>query len=100
MEFTGDNDYIWVEDGRYGLFFDETQKLEQIWLREGGSRNLQFQVGMSIEEIQNLLGADFVCEVTQYNEYTIYWSSVTFRDSYYGFVFENDILVQVWEKPA
>ena len=100
MEFTDDNDYIWVEDGRYGLFFDETRKLEQIWLCEGGSRNLQFHVGMSKEEVQDLLGTDFVCEVTQYDGYTIYWSSVTFGDSYYGFVFENDILVQVWEKPA
>lgn len=92
--------YIAVEDSRYLLFYDEGKKLDRIWLRDGGSRNLLFQMGMSWDEVEDVLESSLSGEVTKYGEYTVYWTEEVLEGSYYGFVFENNALIQIWERGA
>ena len=56
--------YIVVDDSRYFLDFDEDGHLNRIRLQEGGSRRLQFEMGMTMEEVRSKIdgGLDFVFE--------------------------------------
>ncbi len=90
--------YIAVEDSRYLLFYDGGKKLDRIWLRDGGSRNLRFEMGMSWDEVEDVLGKSPSEEVTKYGEYTVYWAEEALERKYYGFVFENNVLIQIWER--
>lgn len=91
-------DIIIVENCRYVLYFDELCQLSRILLQDGGSRNLKFTMGMSLEEVQTLLDCDLICEEDPYGDDPIYWSQKSVGDSCLGFVFCDNALYDVWEK--
>ena len=87
--------YIVVEDSRYFLYFDEDGHLNRILLQEGGSRDLQFEMGMPMEEIRSKIGDDFI--VQEYDDGAVYWTREPVGGSYLGFGFNDDGLDFVFE---
>ena len=83
-------DYIVVEDSRYFLDFDEDGHLNRIRLQEGGSRDLQFEMGMTMEEVRSKINDDFI--VQEYDDSAVYWTRELVDDSYLGFGFNDDSL--------
>ncbi|MCH5251288.1 MAG: hypothetical protein J1E98_15230, partial [Lachnospiraceae bacterium] len=88
-------DYIVVEDNRYFLDFDEDGHLNRIRLQEGGSRNLQFEMGMTMEEVRSKIDDDFIVE--EYDDSAVYWTREPIDDSYLGFSFYDNGLYFVFE---
>ena len=90
-------DYIVVENSKYVLFFDESLQLSSILLQVGGSRNLKFTMGMSMEEVQALLDCDLICDDDLDGDNPIYWSQKSVDDSFFRFTFFENTLNTVWE---
>ena len=87
--------YIVVEDSRYFLYFDEDGHLNRIFLQEGGSRDLQFEMGMTMEEVRSKIDDDFI--VQEYDDGAVYWTRESVDGSYLGFIFNDDGLYCVYE---
>ena len=88
-------DHIVVEDIRYFLDFDEDGHLNRIRLHEGGSRDLQFEMGMTLEEVRSKINDDFI--VQEYDDGAVYWTGEPIDGSYLGFSFYDDGLDFVFE---
>ena len=88
-------DHIVVEDIRYFLDFDENGHLNRIRLHEGGSRDLQFEMGMTLEEVRSKINDDFI--VQEYDDGAVYWTGEPIDDSYLGFSFYDNGLYFVFE---
>lgn len=80
---------ISVNDDSYVLHFDEDQHLDQIKMQVGGSRNGQFSLGMTLEEVQALLDCELSEEPDVYAQNELYWTSEPIDGTYIGFVFDN-----------
>ena len=70
-------------EGKYFLDFDGNERLYQILLQEGGSRDQRFSVGMTREEVEEMTGP---LEYTQ-EEGRVSWAAEPENGNYYGFFF-------------
>jgi len=68
-------------EGKYFLDFDGNERLYQILLQEGGSRDQRFSVGMTREEVEEMTGP---LEYTQ-EEGRGSWAAEPENGNYYGF---------------
>ncbi len=88
-----------VNGDRYTLYFDTNGKLNQIYYREGGSRNLQYEIGMTREEIESRITCSYDMETSTDNPLEIrYNCNEMMEGSYYCFLFYVDRLVGIIEK--
>ena len=79
-----------IEDGNYWLSFDEEKRLYEIRLQIGGSRNGQFSMGMTLQEVRDLLDCDLLLEQKEDSDNHVYWTKELVEGSYLGFIFGNE----------
>lgn len=90
---------ITVETSSYILYFDNKgQRLNRIYLQEGGSRDGKFRKEMSMEEVCALFDSELVYEEDG-EDSGIYWAQEAVNGNRLGFIFENDLLWSVFEEP-
>lgn len=80
---------ICVNENDYLLLFNENKCLYQIKLQAGGSRNGQFSLGMTLEEVQALLDCELVYEPDVYEASQVYFTSEPIDGTYFAFVFND-----------
>ncbi len=90
-----DGEIIYVEDTKYILYFDEAKRLSRMRIIEGGDRNSQFAMGMSLEEVKAILECELISE--KIGEEETFWTTMPIEGSYLGFIFYNDKLSVIWE---
>lgn len=80
-------------EGKYFLDFDGNERLYQILLQEGGSRDQRFSVGMTREEVEEMTGP---LEYTQ-EEGRVSWAAEPENGNYYGFFFYDGKVTSILE---
>lgn len=96
--FSEEEVWLKVEDNRYILYFDENNRLKEIVLQEGGSRDGRFSMGMSLEEVQEAAGCELVYDKNERK--ATYWAEEAIGDNCYGFIFYQgklDIILEMRE---
>ena len=80
-------------EGKYFLHFDEDERLYQIHLQEGGSRDQRFSVGMTRQEVEELIGP----LVYTQEEGRLSWAEKPENGNYYGFFFYDGKVTGILE---
>lgn len=80
-------------EGKYFLYFDGDERLYQIHLQEGGSRDQRFSVGMTREEVEELTGP----LVYTQEEGRLSWAEKPENGNYYGFFFYDGKVTGILE---
>lgn len=79
-----------IEDGSYRLEFDKNRNLCRIYMQNDGSRDGRFFLGMSYEEIADIIGVELVEEQDKSFDRKICRTSEPLDGIYYGFVFNPE----------
>lgn len=79
-----------IEDSSYRLEFDKERNLCRIYMQNDGSRDGRFLLGMSYEEIVDIIGVELVEEQDKSFDRKICRTSEPLDGIYYGFVFNPE----------
>ena len=84
-----------IDNSKYFLKFDQEEKLVEVYIQVGGSRNQLFSLGMSLEEVKEKSGKELIFESDDGSG--IYKCKEPIDKIYYGFVFYGDKLAGIFE---
>lgn len=79
-----------IEDSSYRLEFDKERNLCRIYMQNDGSRDGRFLLGMSYEEIADIIGVELFEEQDKSFDRKICRTSEPLDGIYYGFVFNPE----------